>query len=168
MRRGSIPVLVAIFLASACSKSDPTTVSGDVALHLDAQTTATLELPDGTNLPNGDTAIANGQVVGHCVVGDVASDIELERTATGSTPVTGLAWIKVHLDSPDAPHVAHVLADYDGELFEADCDVDSFVRSRRDAVLDVTIAGCELITPTPSATSTTIDVDLAFEGCTDH
>lgn len=168
MRFGFIPVLVAIFLASACSKSDPTMVSGDVALHLDAQTSASLGLPDGTTLPNGDTATANGQVVGHCVVGDVATDVELERTATASAPVTGLAWIKVHLDSPEAPQVAHVLADYEGELFEADCDVDSFVRSRRDGVLDLSIGGCELMTPTPSANTTTIDVDLSFEGCTDH
>ena len=169
MRRGCLPGIMVILLTSACSKSGPTVVGGEVALRLDPQTAATITVPEGTTLPDSATATANGQLVGHCVLGESATDVELERTANGDASVTGFAWFRMHLDSPDAPHVARVLADYDGELFEADCDVDAFARSRDDGVLDVSIESCELLAPTPSGNATTtIDVDLAFDGCRDH
>lgn len=169
MRPALIPAILAISLTGACSKSEPTTVGGALALRLDAQTTAALELPDGTTLPRDTTNVGSGVVVGRCVLGGATTDLELERTANGDSGVEGLAWFRMHFDSPEAPHVAHVLVDHGGELYEADCDVSSFVRSPSDGVLDVTVEACELMTPTPTGSAiTTLDVDLVFAGCTDR
>lgn len=164
-------VLLAAGLALVgCQSRGPTTASGDVALSIDPSTAVHITLPPGTALPLDTTAGATGVIAGHCVLGSGATEIELERTPNGSVAPTGFVWFQLHVDSPDAP-LGHVMAEYEGELYEGDCDLVTFDRNRDARSLSVALAACDLLTPSPSSsgpTSVAIDASLVFSDCTDR
>lgn len=167
MFRGSS--IVAVFVlstASACSSGGPTTIGGDVAVHLNASTTNTLTFPEGTTLPLDRAGANSGLVVGHCALTGEATEISLTRSPEGSTPASGFVFFQVNVDSPDAPHVGHVMAQIGSDVYEADCDFASFERERSHGVVDLELSGCTLLTPSPSGVnSVTVDAGLSLDAC---
>lgn len=164
-----LPILLVVGLGLAgCQSVGPTTVGGEAALSIDASTSARITLPAGTALPLGSTSGTSGLVAGHCTLGSGATHIGLERTAHGAVVPSGFVWFQLRVDSPDAP-LGRVMAEYEGELYEGDCDLSSFERNRDTGSLQVAVSACSLLTPSPIAsgpTSVTFDAALSFYDCT--
>jgi hypothetical protein len=164
---GPTPGLVAVLLlTSACSSTGPTTVGGDVTMHLDANTAPVISLPAGTTLPP-DTGANAGLIVGHCELTGEATEIVLARSADDASMASGFSWFQLTVDSPDAPYVGHVIAQYDDDVYEADCDLTSFARATREGIVDIDLTACTLMAPAPSGVnSVTVEADLLFDACT--
>ncbi len=160
--------IVCACLLAGCAKDGPTLVSGEVALAVDALTAPTLVLPPGTTLPSQASSAGSGLVAGECIVAASATEIELERTSSGAVEPTGFVWFQLRVDSPEAPHVGHVMAEYDGAFYEADCDLTRFERNRGSGFVAVDFSGCSLLTPAPGSAgvdTVTASASLTFDGC---
>ena len=155
-----------IFVASACSTPGPTTIAGEAILRVDANTAPAITFPAGTTLPSDTPPTTSGLVVGQCAIGAESTLITFSRSAEGATLPTGFVWFQVSVDSPNAPYVGHVMAQYDDEVYEADCDLMSFARDRAHGVVDLELAACSLMAPLPGGlNSVSVDAALSLASC---